>query len=265
MNRIVNESNSVRRELPKIDGSSTAFIVVIVVLVAIIITSCSGIVYLIRQNALEHQKSRRHRRYNTQPLGDSDSPDTRKKWYSYLWGSSDRHNPPRSDKPTTTLMGHSSQGWIQTNSREWDVDPEDQRALRSSEVNQSILLRMPEPRSSGSTIVGSHVNVYTPRMHSPTSDTASSIRYDPYAVSGLPYPEQFASSPQATIPSIHSPLYSPTSSLSSSSSPVPRIMKSPEPIANSFSHDSGQDSVQDSLPSALRTFGSGTKFFESLE
>jgi len=234
---------------------------VVVVLVAIIITSFSAVIYLLRAGAPEDQEAQRRRRYNTQALGDP-NPGYWKKCYSYLWGSRGRHNP-HSEKPRTR-MGHSGKGWIQANDREWDIDSADGRGLRSPEGNRLIPMQMQERGPSESPIIGPHI--YTPRMHSPTSDAASSIRYDPHDLRGLPYPEQFASSPQATIPSIQSKLYSPTSS--SPPSPVPRRIISPEPIAKAPSFDSGHDSVQDSLPQsaqALRTFGSGTKFFESLE
>ncbi|KAF8810038.1 hypothetical protein BYT27DRAFT_6499014 [Phlegmacium glaucopus] len=257
MDRIVEEVNLVRREVPKINGSSTAFIVVVVVLVTIIITSSSLVIYLLRDSPRD-QEALRRRRYNAQPLGGSDLPNPRysQKLSSYLWGSKGRHNP-RSDKSTP----RSGQGWIQTNDREWDLGSSD--ALRSSEGNQ--LIAMSEQRSSEFSII--EPRIYTPHVHSPASDTASSIHYDPQDLRGMPYPEHFALSPQATIPSIQSQLCSPTSS--SPPSPVPhRITRSPEPIANTPSYDSGHDSVQDSLPQSsaqsLPTFRSGTKFFESL-
>lgn len=260
MNRIIYEVNFVKRETPRIGGSSTAFIVVIVVLVAIIITSCSAVVYILRKSALEDQETQRRRRYNTHPLRDGDpaTPRYSKKWYSYIWASRDRQNNKR-----RTMMGHGGQGWIRTNDREWDVESAHERDLRPSEANQSTLLRMSEQGPSGS-ILGTHV--YTPCVHSPTSDTASSLYCDPHDLRSLPRPGPFGLSPQATISS-RSQLASPTSS--SPPSPVPRqITQSPEPIAHSPSHDSSNDSVQDSLQqsvaSTLRTFGSGTKFFESL-
>ena len=247
---------------------------VVVVLVVIIIVSCSAIFYLLREDRKNGgQESRRRLRYNSQPLVDRDlstNPGHSRKWYSYLWGSRDRHNHTKLDN-SATMMGRSEGGWIQVNSRERDVDdfPED-RALQPTEGNQSAtLLGMSEHESAASSFVGPRA--YTYRMHSHTSDGASSVlRYDPHDVRGLPYPDQFPVLPQATIPSIQSQPYSPTLS-SSRSSPVPRqIMKSPEPISNNTpSHDSGHDSVRDSpepqfAPPVLRTAGSGTKFFESL-
>jgi len=261
MNGIVDDLNPVRREVPKIAGSSSAFIVVIVVLVAIITVSCSAIIYFLREEgALGSRVARFRRRYHTQPLVDGDLPSPRqsKKWYSSFWGSRDQNNHVQLDK-STTMMGHRGQGWTQGNNSDWNIDSTDERALRFPEGTQSIPLRMSEQELSGS--------VYTPRVHSLTSDSASSVRYDPHAVHGLPYPERYALSPQPTILSLQSQLYSPTPS--SPSSPVPRqIMRSPEPIANESSHGSSHDSVRDSLtqsvPPVLHTLGSGTKFFESL-
>ena len=245
---------------------------VVVVLGFIIIVSCSAIFYLLREDRkIGGQETRRRRRYNAQPLVDRD-PSNSKKWYSYLWRSRDRHYHTQLDK-SATMMGRSEEGWIQANGREWDVDDfSEDRALRSTEGNQSAgLLGMSELESSASSFVGPRA--YTHRMHSHTaSDGASSVlRYDPHDVRGLPYPDQFPILPQATIPSIQSPLDSPTLS-SSRSSPVPReITKSPEPISNGTpSQDSGHDNVRDSpqpqfiAPPVLRTAGSGTKFFESL-
>ena len=254
---------------------------VVVVLVVVIIVSCTAIIYLLREDRrLGGPEARLRRRYNAQPLVDRDLSNPlhpSRKWYSYLWGSRDRHNHnhTRLDK-STTMMEPSGEGG--SGSREWDVDdiPEN-RALRSTEGDQSgpLALGMSEHESSASSFVGQRV--YAHRMHSLTTsdrDGASSVlRYDPHDVRGLPYPDQFSILPQVTIPrntSIQSQLNSPT--FSSRSSPVPRqTMKSPEPISNTpppSSHDSDHDSVRDSQPQfappVLRTAGSGTKFFESL-
>ena len=236
------------------------------VLVAIITVSCSGVIYLLREQSKHRSpEAQRRRRYNTQPLVGRDLPNSQhsKKWYSYLWGSRDRHNHARLDKPMTT-MGQNGQDWTQANNRELDIQTADGRALQFSGGSQSNLLRMSERGSPGSSFVGTHV-YDTPQLHSPASDSTSSVRYDPHDTRNLAYPEQFVLSPQPTIPSIRSQLHSPTSS--SPSSPVPRIMKSPESVTNSPPPDLGHDSVRDSLPqsltSVLRTYGSGTKFFES--
>jgi len=235
-----------------------------VVLVVIILISCSAIFYLLTEDRrIGGQEARRRRRYNAQPLIDRDlsNPQHSRKWYSYLWGSRDRDT--RMDK-SATMMGRSEEGWIQANDREWEVDFSEDRALQST---QSGPLGMSQHESSASSFVGPRI--YTPnRMHSNTTDgTSSVLRYDPNDVRGLPYPDQFPILPQTTIPNIQSQ-DSPT--LSSRSSPIPRqITKSPEPISNTPSHNSGlEDSVRDSepqfAPPVLRTAGSGTKFFESL-
>jgi len=249
MTRIVN--SLVGREVPKILGSSTAFIVLVVALIVIVIVSFSAVIYLFRREKRERkvgdQEAQRRRRYNAQPLVDRDlsNPQHSRKWYSSLWGSRDRHNHIPLDKSTTT-MGRSEQDWIQENSREWDVD--DSVPMQSSD-NQSGLLRMSEKGSSASYIV--EPRSYPHRMDSATSDGASSVHYDPHAVRGLPYPERFPIFPQATISST---LSSPTSS--SPSSPVPRrILKSPEPMLNTPSHDNAQDA-----PPQFAS-RSGTKFF----
>jgi hypothetical protein len=253
--------------------------VVIVVLVVIIILSCLAVIYLLREDRrIGGQEGQRRRRYNAQPLVDRDlsNPQHSRKWYSYLWGSRDRHYHTGLDK-SATVMRRSEENWIQASGRERDVnDFSEDRALRSIEGNQSAgLLGMSEHESSAFSLV--EPRAYTNRMHSHTSDGTSTpssvLRYDPHDVRGLPYPDPFPVFPQATIPSItgsQSQLYSPTLS-SSRSSPVPRLItKSPEPISNNaLSHDSDHDSDRDSQPrftasSVLRTAGSGTKFFESL-
>ena len=268
-----------------------AFIVIIVVLVVIIIVSCSAIFYLLKEDRRTgSQEARRRRRYNAQPLVDRDLSNPKqhsKKWYSYLWSSrDDRHYHTQLDKSATMMERTREQGWIQANDREWDVeDFSEDRALRTTTDgnNQSTSL-LREQESSASSFVGP-TRVYTPtnRMNSNTSDGSSSVqRYDPHDIRGLPYPDQFPISPQATIPSIQqSQSYSPT--LSSPSSPVlhRHIMKSPEPISNNNTptplhdsdhhHDDDDDSVpedsqsQFAPPPVLRTTtaGSGTKFFES--
>ena len=255
-----------------IEKNDSVFIVIVVVLVVVIIISCSAVIYLLRQDRrLGGEEARRRRRYNAQPLIDRDlstNPGHSRKWYSYLWGSRDRHYHSQLDK-SATMMGPSEEGRIQANDREWDVDDfSEDRALRSVEGNQSAgLLRMSEHESSASSFVGPRA--YTHRMHSHGS---SVLRYDPHDVQGLAYPDQFPISPQATIPSVQSSqLYSPTLS-SPHSSPVPRqITNSPERISNNPpSQDSDHDSDRDSQsqfaapPVTIRTAGSGTKFFESL-
>lgn len=294
---MTNANEVIRREVPKIMGSSTGasnspiyitiltendsvFIVVIVVLVVIIIVCCLAVIYLLREDrSIGGQEALRRGRYNAQPLVDRDlsNPQHSRKWYSYLWGSRDRHHHTRLDK-SSAVMGRNeeTQSWIQATGREWDAnDFSEDRALRSIEGNQSTgLLGMSQHDSSAISLV--EPRAYTHRM--PTSDGASTpsssvLRYDPHDVRGLPYPDQFPVLPQATIPGItgsQSQLYSPTLS-SPRSSPVPRqITKSPEPISNNTPpynsvHDSDRDSQTEFVaPTVLRTAGSGTKFFESL-
>jgi hypothetical protein len=249
--------------------NDSVFIVVVVVLVVVIIVSCSAITYLLREDRRTGVgEARRRRRYNAQPLVDRDlsNPQHSRKWYSYLWGSRDRHYHTQLDK-SAAMMGRSEEG-IQANDREWDAeDFSENQALRSTEGNQPAgQLGMSEQESSSSSFVGPRV--YTQRMHSHTSDGSSSVlRYDPHDVRGLPYPNRFPILPQTTIPSIHSQLYSPT--LSSPSPVLRQAVKSPEPISNNTSshdldHDSDRDSQPQFAPPVLRTAGSGTKFFESL-
>lgn len=243
------EVSLIRREFPKIHGSSTTLIVLIVVLVVLIIVSLSAIFYFLRQErGIGGQEAQRRQRYNAQPLLDRDisNPQHSKKWYSYLWSSRDRYNHARLDK----RMERNAAGWIEPNSR---VNDAEGHALSRSD-NQSGLLR------NGSS--GSESFVAGPRFyaHRTTSDDASSLRYDPHDVRGLPYPEQFPISPRATTSEVGSPLNSPTSS--SPSSPIPRrIMKSPEPISSTASYDRVRDSLTQLPPPVL---ASGSKFFESL-
>jgi len=236
----------VRREIPKILGSSTGFIVLIVVLVVLITVSLSAVIYLLRQERSGDQQAQRRRRYNAQPLLDRDlsNPQHSKKWYSYLWGSRDRHNHAQLDKS----MERNEESWnVQANSR---VDYSAEDSIMPCSDNQSGLLRNESSASFG---VGPRF--YTHPMQTPTSDDALSIRYDPHDVRGLPYPEQFPVSSQATIPSIsESQLNSPI--LSSSSSPSRRIMKS-----STISLDSVRDSLSQLAPPVP---ASGSKFFESL-
>lgn len=241
----------VRREIPKIQGSSTALIVLIVVLVVLIIGSLSAVFYFLRQErGIGGQEARRRQRYNAQPLLDRDIVSNlqhSKKWYSYLWSSRDRYNHTQLDKP----MERNAAGWIQPNSR---VNDTEAHTLSRSD-NQSGLLRN---GSSGSESFVAGPRFYT---HRTTSDDTSSVRYDPHDVRGLPYPEQFPISPRATTSEVESQLDSPTSS--SPSSPIPRrIMKSPEPISSSTaSYDRVRDSLTQLPPPVL---ASGSKFFESL-
>jgi hypothetical protein len=271
-------ANEVRREVPKIMGSSTVFIVLVVVLVFIIIVACSAVIYLIREDRRAGgQEARLRRRYNAQPLIDRDlsNPQHSRKWYSYLWGSRDRHYHTRLDK---SASGDRVESWIQANgSRDWDVnDFSEERDLRSTEGNNNHsagLLGMSEHESSASSpFVEPHAYAHRHTFDGASTPSSSILRYDPHDVRGLPYPDQF---PRATNPSIInlSQLNSPTLS-SSRSSPVPRpISKSPEPILNNNSTlESDDDDISDgdspnpqfAAPQVVRTAGSGTKFFESL-
>jgi len=285
-------ANKVGREIPKIMGSSTVFIVLVVVLVVIIIVACAAVIYLIKEDRrVGGQEARLRRRYNAQPLIDRDlsNPQHSRKWYSYLWGSRDRHYHTRLDKSTT---GGRIESWIHhhaNGSRDWDVnDFSEERDLRRSTegnnyyyYNQSAgLLGMSEHTSSlPSPFVEPHA--YTQhRMHSHTTTTfdgastppSSILRYDPHdVIRGLPYPDQLF--PRATNPSIinQSPLNSPTSSSRSSPVPRPITTKSPEPILNKTDDDDISDGdlspkpqLQFAAPPVVRTAGSGTKFFESL-
>ena len=221
------------------------------VLVVLITVSLSAIIYLLRQERIGDQQARRRRRYNAQPLLDRDlsNPRHSKKWYSYLWGSRDRHNHAQFKS-----MERNEESWnIQANSR---VDDSAEDCITPCSDNQSGLLRN---GSSASFSVGPRF--YTHHMQTPTSDDASSVLYDPHDVRGLPYPGQFPVSPQATIPSIPESQIN-SSSLSSPFSPVPRrIMKSPEPISSTISLDSVRDSLSQLAAPVL---ASGSKFFESL-
>ncbi|KAF8162799.1 hypothetical protein B0H34DRAFT_794574 [Crassisporium funariophilum] len=265
----------VKRQTPKIAGSSTAFIVVVVVLVLIIVISCTAVAYLLRESAREDEEiaHRQNRNRYLQPSAsyDPSHPLTSKKWSSRISGVFSFQRRSRIARPdkSRSMLGHSSQGWIQAgNGNDWDSDSQEALPTLKNKFNTTRMTEQQQspiatPRSS---LVGAYSYTAAPRLSSPTSDAASSIRYDPHGVRGL-NPDQYSLSPQPTLQSIQSQLYSPTSS--PALSPVPRLTQSPVPLEISEPINVNDEGARRSNPQSQsapthQTFGGGTKFIEAL-
>ncbi|KAH9483645.1 hypothetical protein JR316_0003115 [Psilocybe cubensis] len=262
-----------KREIPKINGSAT---VLVVVLVLIILVACSAIAYILRADMAEDEEALTQSsrgRYRISREGQS-YPKRSRNWLSdilHLPRSRQRSPKMRSDKPRI-VVGHAGQGWIPAGSgNDFDFDSSDN--LPSQKRNQSTPTKtrladqdtssLATPRSS---IAGSQQHVS--RMYSSTSDATSSVRFDPHSLRGLSYADTSLSA-QGIIPSIQSQLYSPPSS--PSLSPIPHDpSQTPLTTLESLKHSRSLDSLDGpsqllaSTRPSVRTFEGGTKFIEAL-
>jgi len=265
-----------KREIPKINGSATAFIVLVVILVFIIIIACSATIYLLREDIAEDREaltSGARGRYHLSGSQDGPTKKSSKNWltgFLRLPGSHKRTSKVRPDNPRT-IPGRPTQGWFPAgNGSDWDSDGLPPR--NSKRFTPSATMRMADqdtlslgtPRSSN---VGSfpHAHIYNS-----TSDVTSSVRFDPHGIRGLSYADQSSLSVPGIISSFQSQLYSPPSS--PSLSPIPAessrtaLAASPEPMERSLTNDSFDESFgtpSESRPT-IRTFEGGTKFIEAL-
>jgi len=254
------------REIPKIGGSSAAFIALIVILVVIILVSLTAAIYLIREERSgDEERTNRHLSARYQhPLPASPSPFAYKspaesnslQWTSYLnarnWFG--RTNPA----PQATAT-RNDRGWMPTSSgSEFETYSVDEfsptRTLRSGNTTMREGSPLANPRS----VV--HGDVVSPhRIPSPLSlsDSVSSARFDLHETQNVSSSDRFV---QLNYPNIHTHLVSPTSS-----SPSPSPGPIPDSRSDSPNYADGQGSLfatQSGL--SIRTFEGGTKFIEAL-
>jgi len=258
------------REVPKINGSASAFIALVVVLVLIIIIACSATVYLLREDiaedgeALTREVPSRGRYRLSGSQANSVYKKSSRNWFTNILRVPAPRRPTskvRSDKPQTAP----GQGWFRAgNGSDWESPSQNQKYGGSMRMAEQDASSMSSPRSS---------NVESfPRSHfySSMSEASSSVRFDPHAVRGLPYGDPSTHVSRSIIPSIRSHMYSPPSSPPLSPTPHGSVRaalaSSPEPMGRSFSNDSlgNDDSTPTSPCPPVRTFEGGTKFIEGL-
>ncbi|KDR81945.1 hypothetical protein GALMADRAFT_221829 [Galerina marginata CBS 339.88] len=263
-----------KREIPKINGSTTAFIVLVVVLVFIIIIACSATIYLLREDIAEDREaltSGARGRYHL-PGSRDPSKKTSRNWLMgilRLPGSHKQSPKVRHDDPRT-IPGRNKQGWFPAgNGSDWDSEglpsqsPKPFAPSATMRMAEQDTLSLGTPRSSN---VGSFP--HASHIYSSPSNATSSARFDPHGIRGLSYADQSSLSVPGIISSFQSQLYSPPSSPSLSPTPDASsrvVLASPEHMERSLTNDSFAESFNttESRPS-IRTFEGGTKFIEAL-
>lgn len=247
-----------KREIPKIGGSSTAFIVVIVILVIIIVSVGTAMVILLREDKTMSEAQDRRRRYQhaglpASPAYQRDSSSTNTWLFSLagIFSSSKREADTTTDGPTLLKGRGAGQGWIQAVGSDWDGDSVDERARIKAGVLQSV--RMTEygsPGASSSSFVGQPF--HSPRLDSLISeDTESNSRLDLHGVGGPPYHDPYSPSPQLSMSNIQrlSPYSTPPES------PRPRRVNSQSALPG--------DSTSPNATTVFHLNGSGQQFTDA--
>lgn len=229
--------------LPKIGGSSAGFIAVVVVLASIVILSCIGVFFLLRnhnpdpyeRHARRVMSGKRETSIYELPLGP---PGMRDK-FKGLFG-----------------LRKKQEGWVRANSGddEWDA----------SDLNPSYAPRLTGPREmqDRGTDVTSSSFIPPPRPHIERSATSDSIE--------LSVPPSQDRSPPLDVDIAYAP--TPSSSYPDTFSSSPVSMESSETIAYS-ARPEPREHEQFSVPSgshtgsvrAMRKFDGGTKFKEVID
>ncbi|KAF8061729.1 hypothetical protein FPV67DRAFT_1673339 [Lyophyllum atratum] len=244
-----------RDNTPRISGSLGGFIAIIIFLSLVIIASCIGIFFLLRERTASDEEQARRGKRNRYANASRSTANRRP--LARLAAMFGRADPQERTRPQNISRGNTkgggAHGWIQAGSTDdWEADmsvgvagPSGVRDIGSS--SPSLSLRTTRPPSP-------------PPVSRSTSDSTTSVRFDLHAVRGLQYPERLSS--QSTLPNIHSQLSSP--SYSPAPSFVPLRTLSPEPIREESSLDG--DSRQYTTPSGvvMRTLPGGSKFIEAL-
>ncbi|KAF6764641.1 hypothetical protein DFP72DRAFT_868781 [Ephemerocybe angulata] len=296
MTALVSRETMVRRAIPKIRGSSGAFIAVVVVLVLIIVVACSAVVYLL----LESRKTRNgpHQRYQVPTsrnleLGGSTvggpPPSRLRSAVDRFLGRHKANNLSDVGEPQTPRR--SGQSWVKAAGQDYENIGSLSPGMRGHGTQMSEVLQMDNslPPSVVASLNSSPTLRPKPldpreRVSSMLSDTSMSVASYREGTT-VRYPEPFAPAPQRSISNITGQL-SPSMFSSPASSPPPSVIglsvnrlasSSPEPILE----DDGDGDVAEAsearvYPSArgrsfatqsgvsMRTFDTGSKFIEGL-
>ncbi|KAF9484971.1 hypothetical protein BDN70DRAFT_871972 [Pholiota conissans] len=260
--RIGNAQNYAKREIPKIAGSSGAFIAIVVILIVIIVVSCTAVVYLLRDDAVRNtQPHRQQYSRNTTRFGSL------RKWFARITHSSrsgQRTDTSRNDMARSSLG--QQQGWMHARSTsDWDLNPSGEGYSVRHDSPPPIIVSpsmrttdrgsMDTPRSSNS------ASPRSSRYYAPTSDSLSVGRYDPHAVArGRSYEsyQGVTIESQLALPAARHP-------------ESQAILTSDDSFTKLPNHDSTENLTipnpfaAASAPPSIRTFNSsGSKFVEAL-
>lgn len=248
-----------RREIPKLGGSTTGFIVLVVCLAVTIVVSCIAVYFLLRdanrQRGRYQHQSAPASSFTYSPSSAIHQRDAGRTGLGWIFVSESRNKEP---------SRNGAEGWIRTGSRDnWDSDSGDEgaRALGSrSDVALGQRLRTPP-------------NVMSPdlllRATSPSSSLSrhasdSNVRFE--LVSGSLHREPHAPSPRPGLSNI-STHFSPSSVPVSPLSTVAPRTTSPEPLSRAsadFTIDHEGRKWSGNSDHNMRTVEGGTKFIESI-
>ncbi|KAJ3532994.1 hypothetical protein NMY22_g7518 [Coprinellus aureogranulatus] len=272
----------VGREIPKLNGSSGAFIAVVVVLVLIIIVACTAVAYLILESRQDGRHS--HRQYQPSPRGlearnaTTSKPTSR----SFLDRLMSKHKRKTSTLVEDQKPRRSGQGWVQATQDDGDDDEIASAKRRAGHAAQmSEVLDTSRPPSALPSVNASPTSTQRPlpsgnrpRVSSMLSDTSMSIASYREGTN-LRYQEPFAPVPQRSMSTFTTQL-APSMFSSPSSTPPPSITRA---MSGSPEQLSGDESLQPAglvypngrgrpftthSGTSMLTFEGGTKFMEEL-
>lgn len=240
-----------KREAPVIGGSVGGFAALVVCLVAVIILSLTGIVYLWRDDG---PLSRSHRYGSSNSRGFFSLPKFTN-FFQFGGYRSSGHSaaPLPTHTPTSSIKmsKESVQGWARATSPD-DFDPDGLRQLSYAHASRSLSLSPPPSTYSPSPAPGSP---FQPPMR--LDPTSSVVRFE-NSHSVTVYHPILSASPQPSIPTI-------TTIPSNPPSPPPPLRTvSPEPMT--FNDSDADEGYKFAVHSGvtMRTLQRGTKFVESL-
>jgi len=280
-----------KRDIPKINGSSGGFIALVVVLIVVIIASCTAVFFLVRNSASSEgrYRQRSRQRYMSQsestsssyeyknPDGDSQPPQTWKDKVGRIFrfgrrsgGAVGGGNGVAASGRLREGGGRRGRGWVQAGSGdEADSVEEGSRWNRAKGVRFAPPVRIPGSNGShGSTDESFRppARKHSLRNYSLELDLPGPMYDDPYSEALSPPPPSPYQPELSPPPAAASPSAAPTFHIPRSTSPEslphspssPRTLETPANILNNNRHLSTQSGV------SVRTFEGGTKFIESL-
>jgi len=274
----VQYSELLQRDVPKINGSSGAFIAVVVVLAIIIVVSCSAVVYLYYDSRQRDPPLRqRYQAAVTASNRGMESPGNPSP--GKLRAALDRvfsRNPTKSaalvDSPNPGRR--SGQGWVQAAGNDYEDSADDQKRPMGHAPQMSEVLDRP-----GSTVATANTVLSQDpraRVSSMLSDTSMSMHSSFRDGTALRYPEPYAPSPKRSISTMTAHLL-PNSMVSSpASTPPPSVscLSTASPDTSNSTKDHGGNDPNASVSpgrtftsqsgASMRTIDTGSKFIEGL-
>lgn len=270
------------RDVPKLNGSSGAFIAVVVVLVLIIVVACTAVAYLIYESRQEgRQPQRQYQASRTLDLENvqGDSSSSGGIFHRLL----SKHKKKTSTTVADSKISMTGQGWVQAARDECDDEESTAKRRFRHATQMSEILDASRPPSAIPSANTSPASVQRPlpistdsRPRVPSMLSDRSMSGGSYQGTSLRYHEPFAPVPQRSISTFTTHL-APSMFSSPASSPPPSVNRplngSPEPLSGDESLQVERSSVYmngKGRPFATRsgtsmlTFEGGTKFVEEL-